>query len=36
MNGEPASQLLISFLAMLGWSAAFFVVGVMRFNRRYV
>jgi ABC-2 type transport system permease protein len=35
MNGEPVSQLLISFLAMLGWSVAFFVIGVMRFNRRY-
>jgi ABC-2 type transport system permease protein len=36
MNGEPASQLMISFLVMLGWSAAFFVIGVMRFNRRYI
>jgi ABC-2 type transport system permease protein len=35
MNGEPVSQLLISFLVMLGWSAAFFLIGVMRFNRRY-
>jgi ABC-2 type transport system permease protein len=36
MNGEPASQLLISFLVLLGWSAAFFVIGVLRFNRRYI
>jgi ABC-2 type transport system permease protein len=36
MNGEPISQLLVSFLVMLGWSAAFFVIGVMRFNRRYI
>jgi ABC-2 type transport system permease protein len=36
MNGEPVSQLLISFLVMLGWSAAFFVIGVLRFNRRYI
>ena len=35
MNGEPISMVLVSFLAMLGWSAAFFVVGVLRFNRRY-
>jgi len=35
MHGDPLSQLLISFLVMLGWSAAFFVIGVMRFNRRY-
>ena len=35
MNGEPVGQLLISFLVLLGWSAAFFVIGVMRFNRRY-
>jgi ABC-2 type transport system permease protein len=36
MNGEPVSQLLISFLVLIGWSIAFFVIGVMRFNRRYL
>ncbi len=36
MNGEPLSAVLITALAMLAWSAAFFVVGVLRFNRRYV
>jgi ABC-2 type transport system permease protein len=35
MNGEPISLVLVSFLAMLGWSAAFFIIGVLRFNRRY-
>jgi ABC-2 type transport system permease protein len=35
MNGEPVNQLLISFLVLIGWSIAFFVIGVMRFNRRY-
>ena len=35
MNGEPVSMVMVSFLAMLGWSAAFFLVGVLRFNRRY-
>ncbi len=36
MNGEPASMVLLSFLAMLGWSIALFTVGVLRFNRRYL
>jgi hypothetical protein len=36
MNGEPVSMVLVSVLAMLGWSIAFFVVGVLRFNRRYL
>jgi ABC-2 type transport system permease protein len=36
MNGEPVSAVLISALAMLVWSAAFFIIGVLRFNRRYV
>ncbi|MGE5463084.1 MAG: ABC transporter permease [Syntrophothermus sp.] len=36
MNGEPVSMVLVSTLVMLGWSAAFFVIGVLRFNRRYV
>jgi ABC-type multidrug transport system permease subunit len=36
MNGEPVSSVLITCLAMLAWSAVFFVVGVLRFNRRYV
>ena len=35
MNGEPVSAVLISALAMLVWSAAFFIIGVLRFNRRY-
>jgi ABC-2 type transport system permease protein len=36
MNGEPVGAVLISALAMLVWSAAFFIIGVLRFNRRYV
>lgn len=36
MNAEPFSTVLLTVLAMLVWSAAFFSVGVMRFNRRYV
>jgi|WetSurMetagenome_2_1015567.scaffolds.fasta_scaffold12840_4 ABC-2 type transport system permease protein len=36
MNGEPVSMVLLSFLAMLGWSIALFTVGVLRFNRRYL
>jgi ABC-2 type transport system permease protein len=36
MNGEPVGTVLISALAMLVWSAAFFIIGVLRFNRRYL
>ncbi len=36
MNGEPVSTVLLSFLAMLGWSIALFTIGVLRFNRRYL
>ncbi|RPJ28190.1 MAG: ABC transporter permease [Chloroflexi bacterium] len=36
MNGEPVGTVLVTALAMLVWSAAFFIVGVLRFNRRYV
>ena len=36
MNGEPLSAVLLTALVMLIWSAAFFVIGVLRFNRRYV
>jgi len=36
MNGEPVNSVLVTALAMLAWSIAFFVIGVLRFNRRYV
>ena len=36
MNGEPVSAVLITTLILLVWSAVFFIVGVLRFNRRYV
>lgn len=36
MNGEAVSGVALSFLAALIWSTAFFIIGVMRFNRRYV
>jgi ABC-2 type transport system permease protein len=35
LDGEPVSAVLLTTLAMLVWSAAFFIVGVLRFNRRY-
>ncbi len=35
MNGEPLSSLLVTTLILLIWSAAFFSIGVWRFNRRY-
>jgi hypothetical protein len=36
MNGDPLNSVLITVLVSLLWSAVFFVVGVWRFNRRYV
>jgi ABC-2 type transport system permease protein len=36
MHGETLSSLLITCLVMLAWSVVFFIVGVWRFNRRYV
>lgn len=36
MNGEPLSAVFITALVLLVWSTAFFVGGVLRFNRRYV
>jgi ABC-2 type transport system permease protein len=35
LHGEPVSAVLITALGMVAWSAAFFIVGVLRFNRRY-
>jgi hypothetical protein len=35
LNGEPVSAVLVTALVMLVWSAALFIVGVLRFNRRY-
>jgi len=35
MNGAQVADVGLTALAMLAWSAAFFVVGVWRFNRRY-
>ena len=36
MNGESMTAVLITLLAMFAWGTVFFVVGVLRFNRRYV
>ena len=36
MNGQPLASILISFLGLLAWGAVFFIVGVLRFNKRYV
>jgi ABC-2 type transport system permease protein len=36
MNAEPVSAVVISMLVSFAWSAAFFIIGVLRFNRRYV
>ena len=35
MNGEPLASVLTNTLILLAWSAAFFIIGVWRFNRRY-
>jgi ABC-2 type transport system permease protein len=36
LHGEPVGAVLLTTLVMLAWSAAFFIVGVLRFNKRYV
>jgi ABC-type Na+ efflux pump permease subunit len=36
MNGESINSVLTTVLIALVWSAAFFIIGVWRFNRRYV
>jgi ABC-type Na+ efflux pump permease subunit len=36
VNAEPIGAVLVTVLVMLAWSVAFFVVGVLRFNKRYV
>jgi hypothetical protein len=36
MTGEAVGIVFVNALVLLGWSAAFFVIGVLRFNRRYV
>jgi ABC-2 type transport system permease protein len=35
MQTVPVSAVVITALVMVVWSAAFFIVGVLRFNRRY-
>jgi hypothetical protein len=35
MNGAQAGDVGLTALGMLAWSAAFFVTGVWRFNKRY-
>jgi len=35
MNGAPISDLLVTTAILLIWSAAFFAIGVWRFNRRF-
>jgi ABC-2 type transport system permease protein len=35
MSGEPLGAVVLTLLAMLIWSAAFFTVGILRFNKRY-
>jgi ABC-type Na+ efflux pump permease subunit len=36
MHGEAINAVLVTVLVMLVWSAGFFIIGVLRFNRRYV
>jgi ABC-2 type transport system permease protein len=35
IDGEAASAVLLTAVVMLAWSAAFFIIGVLRFNKRY-
>jgi ABC-type Na+ efflux pump permease subunit len=35
MQGAPAGEAALTALALLSWSAAFFIIGVWRFNKRY-
>ena len=35
MNGQPLNEVLITMLISFLWSAAFFLIGVWRFNKRY-
>jgi len=35
LNAEPVSSVLVTTLALLAWSVAFFIIGVWRFNKRY-
>ncbi len=35
LDGQPVNSVFVTLLVMLAWSAAFFVIGVMRFKRRY-
>jgi ABC-2 type transport system permease protein len=36
IDGQPVGDVLTSALVMLAWSAAFFAIGVWRFNKRYM
>ena len=35
MNAGPVNSVLVTTLALLAWSVAFFIIGVWRFNKRY-
>ena len=35
LSAEPVSSVLVTTLALLVWSVAFFIIGVWRFNKRY-
>jgi hypothetical protein len=35
MHGDPLSGLMLNLTVLLVWTAVFFVVGVLRFNKRY-
>ncbi len=35
MEGEPITATVVNTLVLLVWSAGFFAIGVMRFNKRY-
>jgi len=35
MEGQPITGVITNTLVLLAWSAAFFIVGILRFNKRY-
>jgi len=35
MRGNPLGDIALTSLVLVGWSIAFFIIGVLRFQKRY-